>query len=145
MRTSRSHPFWARGMTTFILNSENLSTSVKSLIDRLGPGDSAGVPDVIQICDPTGKVVAYLSSPPAHEQRLYDEAQAWAVANRATLQKRSQNQGGINDGRALRTSGNAIPRRFSRVSFSWRNSPSFGMDQCGFRNSRFTYLCEQLG
>jgi hypothetical protein len=86
---------WGGDMTTFVLNSENLSSSIQSLIDRLGPGDSSGVPNVIQICDPTGKVVAYLSSPQAHERQLYDEAQAWAVANRAMLQKRSRNQGGL--------------------------------------------------
>ena len=82
-------------MTTFVLNSDNLSSSIQSLLDRLGPGDSSGAPNVIQICDTNGKVVAYLSSPPAHEQQLYDEAQAWAVANRDTLQKRSRNQGGL--------------------------------------------------
>jgi hypothetical protein len=82
-------------MTTFVLNSDNLSSSIQSLLDQLGPNDSSGVPSVIQICDPTGKVVAYLSSPQAHEQQLYNEAQAWAVANRETLQKRSRNQGGL--------------------------------------------------
>jgi hypothetical protein len=75
-------------MNTFILSSENCAVPVKSLIDKLGS-------DGIQICDESGNVLAYLTPPSSRDQRLYAEAQAWAIANRDTLRQRTRRREGL--------------------------------------------------
>lgn len=75
-------------MNTFVLSSENVAVPVKSLIDNLGS-------DEIQICDESGNVLAYLTPPSARDQRLYAEAQLWAIANRDTLHQRSRRSAGL--------------------------------------------------
>ena len=75
-------------MKTIVLNSEGSGEALKELVDQVASGD-------IQICDESGKILAYLTAPSTREDRLYAEAEAEAVKDRDILLKRSANKGGI--------------------------------------------------
>ena len=72
-------------MDTFILSPENANYPLKSLVERVVTGD-------IQICDASGKILAYVTSPAGREDMLYAEAAAEAREHLDLLRKRSQSR-----------------------------------------------------
>ena len=75
-------------MQTFILNPDNADSSLKSLLEQVATGD-------IQICDASGRVLAYLTSPGGHDDPLYAEAEAEFMARRDVVLGRMRTRGGI--------------------------------------------------
>ena len=70
-------------MQTFILTTDSAHFPLKSLVEQAATGE-------IQICDASGNILAYLTSPAMREDRLYAEAESKFMAMRDVLLKRMQ-------------------------------------------------------
>ena len=75
-------------MNTIVLGPQDTGPPLKTLIQQAGTGE-------LQICDESGKVLAYVTSPASREDKVYAEAEAEFMAMRETIERRLKSRGGI--------------------------------------------------
>lgn len=72
-------------MNTIVLGPQDTGPPLKSVIQQAVAGE-------LQICDESGKVLAYVTSPASREDQLYAAAAANALAEVDLLKRRSQSK-----------------------------------------------------
>lgn len=75
-------------VNTIVLGPQDTGPPLKTVIEQVGTGE-------IQVCDESGRVLAYLTSPASREDKIYAEAEAEFMAMRETIERRLKSRGGI--------------------------------------------------
>ena len=75
-------------MNTIVLGPQDTGPPLKAVIQQANNGE-------LQVCDESGKVLAYVTSATSREDKIYAEAEAAFMAQRDTIKRRLETRGGI--------------------------------------------------
>jgi hypothetical protein len=75
-------------VNTIVLGPQDTGPPLETVIQQMGAGE-------LQVCDESGKVLAYVTSATSRGDKLYAEAEAAFMAQRETIERRLKTRGGI--------------------------------------------------